>query len=335
MKTVSRNRAYRAVIPPVAEEHRPLWSVMIPTYNCGKYLAETLKSVLSQAPDLALMQIEVVDDASTLDDPAAIVAEIGQGRVQFYRQPENVGSIRNFETCLLRARGRLVHLLHGDDCVLEGFYTKLQKLFETYPDIGAAYCRHQYMNEQSVPHYQEELEQPESGILENWLEKLATRVRIQTPSIVVRREVYEKLGGFDRRIIYGEDWEMWVRIAAQFPIAYEVETLARYRTHTSSITSRGYCTGRNMRELRQAISMIRSQLPSEHATRLTGLSRKYYGNYCVRQAQKMVNQGKTEVALVYLREALLFSTSRDIAIGCLKVGRMLLQTALYRPIQKN
>ncbi|MGG6269258.1 glycosyltransferase family 2 protein [Leptolyngbya sp. AN03gr2] len=322
---------HRAAIAPVpVGEHRPLWSVMIPTYHCADYLRETLTHVLSQAPDSSWMQIEVVDDGSTQDDPAAVVAELGQDRVQFYRQPQNVGSIRNFETCLMRSRGRLIHLLHGDDCVLPGFYAKMQQLFEQHPEIGAAYCRHQYMNEQSDLHYHEVLEQPESGILENWLEKVTTRSRIQTPSIVVRREVYETLGGFDRRIIYGEDWEMWVRIAARYPIAYEVETLARYRTHSNSITGRRYRTGENMRELRHAIAMMRSELPVEQAKRLTNAALKYYGKYSVSQAKKMVDRREFEVAVVYLREALLCSTSPVVLKQFLKISIFLLQTLLQK-----
>ena len=78
-------------IPPVAPGPRPLWSVMIPTYNCAGYLRETLASVLAQDPGPEAMQIEVVDDASTRDDPEAVVREFGGSRVGFFRQPENVG----------------------------------------------------------------------------------------------------------------------------------------------------------------------------------------------------------------------------------------------------
>jgi len=111
--------------------------VMIPAYECASYLRETLASVLAQDPGPELMQIEVVDDAST-DAPEKVVEELGGGRVAFHRQPRNVGHIANFNTCLERSRGQLVHLLHGDDCVREGFYRTMQQPFTQHPEIGAA-----------------------------------------------------------------------------------------------------------------------------------------------------------------------------------------------------
>jgi glycosyltransferase involved in cell wall biosynthesis len=84
---------------------------MIPPYNSARYLRESLASVLDQDLGLDVMQIEVVDDHSTQDDPAVIVEELGRGRVGFYRQRENVGQVRNYETCLNRSRGKLIHML--------------------------------------------------------------------------------------------------------------------------------------------------------------------------------------------------------------------------------
>jgi cellulose synthase/poly-beta-1,6-N-acetylglucosamine synthase-like glycosyltransferase len=135
--------SYRAIIQPVSVgEMRPLWSVMIPTYHCAHYLRETLAGILAQDPGPERMQIEVIDDHSTQDDPASVANELGQGRITFYQQPQNVGYINNFETCLHRSRGHLIHLLHGDDCVRYNFYQKMQQIFERHPDIGAAFCRH-------------------------------------------------------------------------------------------------------------------------------------------------------------------------------------------------
>src|SRR5688572_27849490 len=87
---VNQHPSYRAEIPPVPDGvARPFWSVMIPTYHCARFLRQTLESVLIQDPGPVWMQIEVVDDGSILDDPGAVVAEVGQGRVHFYRQAQN------------------------------------------------------------------------------------------------------------------------------------------------------------------------------------------------------------------------------------------------------
>lgn len=305
---------YRAVIQPVQSgQSRPLWSVMIPTYNCANYLRETLNSVLVQDPGSELMQIEVVDDCSTLDDPEAVVKELGKGRVQFYRQPENVGYIRNFETCLQRSRGRLIHLLHGDDCVRDDFYSKMQKLFEQYPEIGAAFCRHIIMDDYG--HWQRfsPLERTESGILSNWLERVVTEHSIQTPSVVVKREVYERLGGFDRRMAScGEDWEMWVRIAAHYAVGYEVEPLALYRDRSNSITKRSIRTGQNIRDVRKATEIIHAYLPEETARKLCNKAGEVWAFWALHFAEQALSRGDTATAMTQIQEGLLCSHSTRV-----------------------
>ncbi len=301
----------RATIPPRTElTPRPLWSVMIPTYNCANYLRETLCCVLAQDPGPEIMQIEVIDDHSTKDDPRTVVEELGGGRVGFYQQPENVGHTRNFETCLKRAQGKLIHLLHGDDCVRLGFYRKMQRAFEENPLVGAAFCRQIHMDEHGHWQHISALEQPESGVLNNWLEKIAVKQRIQTPSIVVRRDVYEKLGGFDYRLSWVEDWEMWVRIAAHYPVWYEVEPLALYRTHSASNTGRYVRTGENLRDVRRCIEIVQSYLPKTVAGKLSNQSREHWALYALEYyVPQMLNTGDIAAAMTQIREALKCSNS--------------------------
>lgn len=308
---MNKINSYRAVIPPISDGHpRPLWSVMIPTYNCANYLRETLTSVLAQDPGSDIMQIEVVDDHSTKDDPEAVVKELGQGRVSFYRQPENVGYIKNFETCLLRSRGKLIHLLHGDDCVRDGFYRKLQYPFEENPEVGAAFCRTITIDEQGHWTGISALEQSESDLLDNWLERISEYQRIHTPSIVVRRDVYEQLGGFDRRMFcWAEDWEMWVRVAAYYPIWYEVEPLALYRHSSSSLTGRFVRTGKNVQDIRTAISAMQQYLPSDRVHKMTQKSLNGYGSLALGMASQLVNRSDMYGAINQIREAFLCSFS--------------------------
>jgi glycosyltransferase involved in cell wall biosynthesis len=302
---MTKNELYQTKISPVPDgTPRPLWSVMIPTYNCAKYLHKTLASVLAQDPGVEVMQIEVIDDYSTKDDPAAVVEELAHGRVGFYRQPNNVGHIKNFQTCLERSRGKIVHLLHGDDYVRYGFYQKLQRAFEENPEVGAAFCRYIYMDQRDHWQYISWLEQPESGILSNWLERIAVEQRIQTPSIVVRRDVYEKVGMFDSRLACAEDWEMWVRIAANYPFWYEVEPLAVYRVHSNSNTGRHANAGKNIQYIRKAISLIKEHLADDCADRLSKTALKKYAFYALDEAEKLAGNGNTYDALSHVKEAL-------------------------------
>ena len=100
---------YLKLTPLALDVKRPLWSVLIPTHNCAHYLRETLASILAQDPGEASMEIIVVDDHSTKEDPEAVVKEFGQGRVQFIRQEKNVGKVKNYETGLKASRGRYIH----------------------------------------------------------------------------------------------------------------------------------------------------------------------------------------------------------------------------------
>ena len=247
-------------IVPIADENRPLWSVMIPTYNCIQFIQAALESVLQQDPGVDVMQIEVVDDGSNDGDVESLVQEIGKGRVLFYRQPQNRGSLRNFETCLNRAKGEWIHLLHGDDMVKPGFYTEIEALFKDFKEAGAAIVKNSYINSAGYETGIEKQIQEERGIIENWLEIIATRQRLQPPAIVVKRAVYEKLGGFFA-VHYGEDWEMYTRIAAHYPVAYSPRYLAMYRVHGDNITSNAYLKGQHIKDLKTVIDIIQNYLP--------------------------------------------------------------------------
>ena len=312
---VSACRAAIAPVPPGAA--RPLWSVMIPTYHCAGYLRETLTRLLAQDPGPEAMQIEVVDDCSTHDDPEAVVREIGKGRVAFFRQDRNVGHTRNFDTCLQRSRGHLVHVLHGDDFVLEGFYDTMRAPFERHPEIGAAFCRNIFVDEHGRTIATSRLVQEERGIVDGWLERIATRQRLQPPAMVVRRGVYERLGGFDRRILtFGEDWEMWVRIAASYSVFYEPEPLAAYRLNDeTSLSGSALRTGQNMRDLRTAVRLNATLLPPARRRRVSRLASANNALGTIRRSHRILETGEVRVPLIQLREALLTSASPRVALG--------------------
>jgi glycosyltransferase involved in cell wall biosynthesis len=259
---------------------------MIPAYNCSGFLVETLEAVLAQALPAEDMQIEVVDDHSTDVDVEVLVMAVGKGRISYFRQPENKGSLRNFETCINRARGQLIHLLHGDDLIKPGYYQAMNELFDRYPQAGAAFCRYVYIGENSKPLYYRDAEMEEAGILQNALLLLAGRQRVQFCTITVQREVYEKLGAF-YGVDYGEDWEMWVRIARHYPIAYTPQVLAAYRLHAASISGRSYATAKNLQDLQWVMHTIQQYLPETERARVLDQSMKFYAHYGIKIANDL------------------------------------------------
>lgn len=109
--TKSENRDRIPKLPPVIQPlavgvEQLIWSVMIPVYNTYTYLEECLVSIMEQDRGLDQMQIMVVDDASTDGDVEQLVKRVGAGRIGYFRQPMNVGKLRNFETCIKLSQGK-------------------------------------------------------------------------------------------------------------------------------------------------------------------------------------------------------------------------------------
>lgn len=300
---------------------RPLFSIMIPTYNCIEFLKETLQSVLTQYSGPQKMQIEVVDDCSTDGDVFALVQEVGKGRVSFYRQRTNVGSLRNFETCINRARGHYVHLLHGDDKVKDGFYKEIEFLFKQYPQAGAAFTGHLLMDETSREYewnkrVSKVLEEP--GLVPDWQRIIAQKNLLQPPAKVVKRSVYENLGSFFA-VHFGEDWEMWVRIASEYPVAFSPRQLAVYRVHLNNITSKSILSGQNIKDLTKVIEIISTYLPEEDRQRIIKKTKENTSKYLAKTARKVLRMhNNPSAALVQAKAALAMHRSKDTILLVLK-----------------
>src|SRR6516164_4126740 len=217
--------------------HQPIWSVMVPVYNRTKYLAEALDSVVAQGFDESEMQIEVIDDCSTHDDAEVLVRTRYDKRVSFHRQPQRVGMIGNWNTCIQRAKGSLIHILHQDDFVANGYYEEIKNLANNYPDVGLYSTRTFFVDEQSiitgVTGRVRELEQPAKA-----LEPFFYTGPIQCAGVTVRRTSYQALGGFSPDLSYSADIEMWARITAAHRAVVSPKVLASYRQCDGTETHR-------------------------------------------------------------------------------------------------
>ena len=285
------NVSYPSVCPIPEGQERPFWSVMIPTYNPVNYswLEQTIESVLKQAQEYETMQVELVDDCSTNFDPEDFIKKSGSNRITCFRQKKQVNIAGNWNTCIKRARGYWVHILHQDDIVLPGFYKRLHEGIKSNKNIGAAFCQHFLIDSNGKRMKllsRVKMEAP--GILKDWLEYVFVGLSFQCPSIVVKRSVYEELGGFAPEFKYALDWDMWKRIASRYPIWHDPKPLACFRRNSKSTASGFIKSGENITELIKSIEISKHYLPESVADEITRKTKIYYTRHAARNAADLL-----------------------------------------------
>lgn len=316
------------VIEPVTEGgERPFWSVIIPTYNRPHYLEQTLQSVLDQGIGPDEMQIEVVDNCSTVGDTESIVQKLGGDRVGFYRQSQTLSANLNGMTCLQRARGWWVHVMHDDDLLLPGFYAEYRKFIEAHPEVGMVSCaavtideRNEWRGVNMAPR------PPYDGIVENAAHEIAKGCVLIAPTAVIARRIWEQIGGLDPNLMYAADWDLWSRIAAVAPIGYIRRPLLLYRDHHSgSQTTKMLMNGRRGEEVLRTIETNVRRLPAairdiarRDAYRREARSVQYY-------RALLHGQGRHDMALRCAIRAFRLdatpTTLRRLIISALRAGR--------------
>jgi GT2 family glycosyltransferase len=312
-----------AAVPPVlAPLERPFWSVMIPTWQPHPaYLEAAIRSVLVQIDHHEKPQIELVDDCSSDFDPEAFVGRFDPGVVSVRRHRRHLGLAGNWNACLRGARGRWVHILHQDDFVLPGFYEALRRGIDHDPRVGAAFCS-SYLDDATGRGWAPRLvPMMTAGILDDWLRHVFVRLSIQCSAIVVRRDVYEALGGFDPAFTYAVDWDMWKRIAARYPIWYHPQPLACYRMHPGSETQRQRADGSHLAEVFRSIDRSAALLPPAVAARVVRCARFHYAVFAVENALAMIHsKGTWGAARRQLRVARQGSSALAIIAALIRVA---------------
>jgi hypothetical protein len=165
------------------------------------------------------------------------------------------------------------------------------------------------------------LERKTPGILENWLEQIAVKQRIQFASIVVKRSTYETLRGFCPEAASAADWEMWKRISAHYPIWYEPQPLACYRLHSASETSQLVKLGKNIADSRESIEISKSYLPESIAQKVSIKARKFYADYALDSAQYMLFTGNKTTAINQIQEAFKCRFSLPVIMKTIEIFR--------------
>ena len=220
-------------------------TVAIASYNMENYLPAAIDSALAQDHDD--VEILVVDDGST-DDTREIVSRY-ERRVRYAYQ-ENAGVTNAYNRALELAKGDYVHFLDADDILTPSTIGRLAALLDEKPTAGLAHGDALVMNAAGEVYgtrgapasFHGRRLIPSAAAFK----ELLRGCHITTSALMLRKSVLDKVTPFRQKSVPGEDWDMWLRVAAEYDVAHLPISACYYRVHDSSVTS-AYTVERVMR----------------------------------------------------------------------------------------
>ncbi len=210
---------------------RPLISVLIDTYNYGRYVEEAIESVLAQDFPADEREILVVDDGSTDDTPAR-VRKFG-GAVTYLRK-SNGGQASAFNFGLSHAGGKYVALLDADDYWLPGKLSRVAEEFEKHRDAGMVYHGLRQLNSRDGRIFDAQAAQV-SGFLPAKARDLLRYTWFPTSFLAFRRSALDLLLPIPECLTIQADAHLSGLIVFVAPIVAIPEYLAVYRIHGSNL----------------------------------------------------------------------------------------------------
>ncbi|UCB42549.1 MAG: glycosyltransferase [Dehalococcoidales bacterium] len=210
----------------------PTVSVVIPTYNRAHLLPETIQSVLNQS--FRDFEVLVVDDGST-DNTAEVVSTFP---VKYFHQT-NQGAPTARNKGMELTQSKYIVFLDSDDALLENMLEREVEILDRYPAAGFIYGQAYLTNTEGTIFGLRKHRGKRPEIREGWeeLRELVFGCRIPSPTVMVRRSCLEEVGGYDPDFQFGsQDFELWVRLAKHYAVAYIPAPLAKYRVHYDTIS---------------------------------------------------------------------------------------------------
>lgn len=209
-------------------EH-PLVSVVIPVYNQGSFLPTAIESVLAQ--DYRPIELIVVDDGSTDATPA--VLERYADRLLAARQ-ENQGAAAALNNGIAMARGQYVCWLSADDEFLPGKLSAQVAALRSHPEHGLTHTGYDVVDEHgrllrrvSLPRMRDR----DAFVAVFWANP------INGSTVMLRRELFDRVGPFDVDLRADVDADMWLRLLRQTRVGVVPGVFLRYRVHRRSLSA--------------------------------------------------------------------------------------------------
>ena len=284
---------------------KPIVSVIVPTYNYGHFLPETLASVRAQTLDA--WECLVVDDGSTDDTwEVALAAAQRDERIKYIRRV-NGGLAAARNSGLRAATGEFVQFLDADDALQEHKLEVQARYLARTPDAGLVYGNVRYFDSDTGERrrglFADEPWMPEvSGAGEELLRVLLRNNIMVVNSPLVRRAVIDAVGWFDESLTSLEDWDYWLRCAlagVRFEFLDEAGTLAMVRVHRRSMSQ-------NRDTMYAQLGKVRDKLAAHRlGNELGELNRYWRAEELAQLGHDLVDRGEALRGARYLAEAAL------------------------------
>ncbi len=214
---------------------QPLVSVICLCYNQCKFVGDAINSVLAQT--YKAIELIVIDDCS-IDGSQEIISEIAEREpsIKVILNKENVGNCKAFNLGFAQSQGEYVIDLAADDLLApDRIAMGINRFSQLERNYGIHYSPVELINEQNEPigHFPSTL--PEGDLYE----LLVQRFILSAPSMMIRREVLNKLKGYDESLTY-EDFDFWIRSSRHFLYCASPEPLTKKRQTKTGLGSKQY-----------------------------------------------------------------------------------------------
>lgn len=216
------------------------FSVVIPLYNKAPYIKKALQSIIVQSfHDFELI---VVDDGSS-DDSLIVAEETLKGSGIHYHliHQENAGVSTARNNGVAASQGDFICFLDADDWWAEDFLQKMDWLIREYPDAGI-YGTNYYIISRGKQRIA--LHIPSTGYINYCDCYRKLQMPLTSISVAIPRSILQETGGFKSHLKFGEDFDLWIRIALKAKVAYLDEPLAYYFQDSNPVfRGTGHLTG--------------------------------------------------------------------------------------------
>ena len=209
----------------------PRVTVIIPTYNRAGCLREAVDSVLAQ--DFRDFELIVVDDGST-DDTPRLLQEYGEAIRVFRQENRGVSAARNAGIAV--SRGALIAFLDSDDLWLQGKLARQVEFFKAH--AGALICQTEEIWVRNGRRVNPGKRHRKRGgmIFEPSLDLCL----VSPSAVMVRRELFDRVGLFDESLPACEDYDLWLRVSCRFPIGLiETPLIVKRGGHADQLSRTG------------------------------------------------------------------------------------------------